>query len=256
MRNVVFFDIDGTLAIRRDVPESAAEGIRILRNNGNLVFICTGRNASYVRHHFARYADGFICANGRYAFLGDRVLYDHPIEPSLLERARHDVLSLGGGIIFFGNTFAYYTGDEEGYCRFVQAHAGEPVEYLTSLNNTEPIYTFDIFFHSEEELSGIQEALSDYCLLNPHLPWPTADVTTLGTDKGTALSAVLRSLDIPKEYSYAFGDGHNDLCMFREARHRIAMGNAVEELKQQADFVTSPILEDGVFNGLKQFNLI
>ena len=256
MNNAVFFDIDGTLAIRLDVPESAAEALRTLRRNGDLVFICTGRNASYVRHHFSACADGFICANGRYAFLEDRVLYDHPIEVSLLERAVQDVRSCGGGIILFGNTRAYYTGDEEGYSLFCQAHAAEPVEILTSLADTEPIYTFDVFFHSEAELAAIREALSEYCLLNPHLPWPTADVTTLGCDKGTALSAVSQALNIPKENTYAFGDGHNDLCMFREAGHRIAMGNAVEELKAQADFVTTPILEDGVRNGLKHCGLI
>ena len=73
MRSAVFFDIDGTLAIRRDVPESAADAVRTLRSSGNPFFIFTGRNASYVRRHFSAYADGFICANGRYAFMGRAV---------------------------------------------------------------------------------------------------------------------------------------------------------------------------------------
>ena len=256
MKHAVFFDIDGTLAIRRTVPESAVKAIRMLRNNGTIVFICTGRNASYVRRHFQAYADGFICANGRYAFLEDRILYDHPIEETLLETARKDVLTCGGGIIFFGNRNAYYTGDNEGFSRFKSAHTDEPIEYLNALNETEPIYTFDVFFHSEEELTLIQNRLQNYCLLNPHLPWPTADVTVFPYDKGTALSAVCQTLEIDKDHSYAFGDGHNDLCMFREAGHNIAMGNAVPELKESAEFVTSSIFEDGVKNGLIHFGLI
>ena len=256
MRNAFFFDIDGTLAIRRDVPESASASITELRRQGHYVFSCTGRNASYVRRHFSAYADGFICANGRYAFMNDRVLYDHPIETDLLVRANDTVRSVGGGIIFFGNTHAYYAGDEEGYERFCTAHAGEPVDRLSSFAETDPVYTFDVFFHSEEELQKITEALSDFCIFNPHLPWPTADVTVLPHDKGTALASLIEQLGISRDHTYAFGDGHNDLCMFREAGHRIAMGNAAAELKAQADYVTSDILDDGVYNGLKHFGLI
>ena len=256
MRSAVFFDIDGTLAIRRDVPESAADAVRTLRSSGNPVFICTGRNASYVRRHFSAYADGFICANGRYAFMGREVLYDHPVERDLLERAMKETLSLSCGIIFFGNTHAYYAGGPDGYERFCEAHAGEPVEYLHSLSETEPIYTFDVFFHTEEELHAIEARLEDICLFNPHLPWPTADVTVFGYDKGTALRAVIERLGIAKDHAYAFGDGRNDLCMFREAGHTVAMGNGAAELKEAAEFVTTDIHDDGVKNGLQHFNLI
>jgi Cof subfamily protein (haloacid dehalogenase superfamily) len=256
MRNAVFFDIDGTLAIRRDVPESASASISQLRSQGDYVFICTGRNASYVRRHFSSYADGFICANGRYAFMNDRVLYDHPIETELLVRAHDTVLSNGGGIIFFGNTHAYYAGDEEGYERFCTAHAGEPVGRLSSFSETDPVYTFDVFFHSEDELQRITEALCDFCIFNPHLPWPTADVTVLPHDKGTALASVITQLGIARDHTYAFGDGHNDLCMFREAGHTIAMGNAVAELKHAAEHITTDILADGVRNGLQHYGLL
>lgn len=44
MMNLVFFDIDGTLAIRKDVPASAQKALEELRNRGDLVFICTGRS--------------------------------------------------------------------------------------------------------------------------------------------------------------------------------------------------------------------
>ena len=56
--HIVFFDIDGTLAIRKDVPVSAERAIKALRENGDLSFICTGRSLAYVRDNFAAYADG------------------------------------------------------------------------------------------------------------------------------------------------------------------------------------------------------
>ena len=144
MRNAFFFDIDGTLAIRRDVPESASASIAQLRSQGHYVFICTGRNASYVRRHFSRYADGFICANGRYAFMNDSVLYDHPIETGLLVRARDTVLPIGGGIIFFGNTHAYYDGDEELKLKLISAdwdleYKGDMFYGVVKVKTTEPL---------------------------------------------------------------------------------------------------------------------
>ncbi|MBR3970989.1 MAG: HAD family hydrolase [Ruminococcus sp.] len=44
----------------------------------------------------------------------------------------------------------------------------------------------------------------------------------------------------------AFGDNLNDLSMFREADVKIAVGNARDELKQQADFIIRSNDEDGV----------
>ncbi len=256
MKQAVFFDIDGTLAVRRDIPQSAVESIRILRSRDIGVFICTGRNASYVRQHFSAYADGVICANGRYAYFKDQVLYDHPIETSVLESICRIVTSRNCGIIFFGNTHAYYQGEPKGYDQFVKEHAGGSIDWLEELPVPDPIYTLDVFFHSEAQLHLLEQDLQNICLLNPHLPHPTADITIHGHDKGTALRAVSRRLGIPEDQTYAFGDGMNDLCMFQAAGHGIAMGNAVPELKEAAEYVTSEIMQDGVMRGLQHFGLI
>jgi hydroxymethylpyrimidine pyrophosphatase-like HAD family hydrolase len=44
----------------------------------------------------------------------------------------------------------------------------------------------------------------------------------------------------------AFGDGLNDLSMIKAARYSVAMGNAVDEVKAAAGFVTATNDEDGV----------
>ena len=59
--HIVYFDIDGTLAIGKNVPPSAQEALRQLRANGDLVFICTGRNPSYAQKHgIIKVDDGMI----------------------------------------------------------------------------------------------------------------------------------------------------------------------------------------------------
>lgn len=55
---------------------------------------------------------------------------------------------------------------------------------------------------------------------------------------------------------YAFGDSNNDAEMIKAAGHGIAMGNACNELKAIADYVTTDIDEDGIMNALKHFELI
>ena len=54
----------------------------------------------------------------------------------------------------------------------------------------------------------------------------------------------------------AFGDGGNDISIIREAGIGVAMGNANEEVKAMADYVTSSVDEDGVKNALVHFGII
>ena len=49
-----------------------------------------------------------------------------------------------------------------------------------------------------------------------------------------------------------FGDGPNDLEMFDYVGLKIAMGNAVPELKDKADFVTKSVEEDGILYALEE----
>ena len=256
MRNIIFTDIDGTLAIGREIPESAVRALNAVRDRGDLVFLCTGRNPSYVTKWFHDIADGFICANGRYAFMGDTVLYDHPIETAPFQRIYDTVLARDGGLLMCGVTAGYYAGSEEGGEWFLKAHPGEEMRCLTSGLPDEPIYIFDVFFPTGCVRHQLEVELCDICLFNPHGPIPTADVTVYGHDKGTAIEQVCQSLQIDRNHSYAFGDGKNDLCMFNVVGHSIAMGNAMDVLKEQAEFVTTGIHDDGIHNGLINYGLI
>ena len=54
----------------------------------------------------------------------------------------------------------------------------------------------------------------------------------------------------------AFGDGGNDTSMIKAAGIGVAMGNALESLKEVADYTTTSVDDDGVLNALRHFNLI
>ena len=53
-----------------------------------------------------------------------------------------------------------------------------------------------------------------------------------------------------------FGDGHNDIPMLRMCPYSVAMGNAIEEVKENAAYVTTDIDDDGIYNALKHFQII
>ena len=79
--NIVFFDIDGTLAKGTEIPSSAVNALHQLRLNGSIIFICTGRPYHYAYRHFYRYANGFVTNNGRYAHMGCcEVMVDEPLQ--------------------------------------------------------------------------------------------------------------------------------------------------------------------------------
>ena len=53
-----------------------------------------------------------------------------------------------------------------------------------------------------------------------------------------------------------FGDGGNDMAMLKHVAVSVAMGNANDELKEIADYVTKSVDNDGIYHALKHFELI
>ena len=82
------------------------------------------------------------------------------------------------------------------------------------------------------------------------------EFTARGIDKAKALDTVLRQMGYTPEEMIAFGDGHNDATMLEYAGIGVAMGNAVDALKDIANEVTSSCDEDGIAESLiKNMNL-
>ena len=56
--------------------------------------------------------------------------------------------------------------------------------------------------------------------------------------------------------TYAFGDSMNDASVLKVCEVGVAMGNAADELKAAADYVTDDISEHGLVNALRHFGII
>lgn len=77
-----------------------------------------------------------------------------------------------------------------------------------------------------------------------------------GYSKATGIAQMCRLAGVRREDTYAFGDSANDLEMLSFVAHGIAMGNGTKEAKEAAEYVTTDIEEDGIYNGLLHYGLI
>jgi hydroxymethylpyrimidine pyrophosphatase-like HAD family hydrolase len=75
-------------------------------------------------------------------------------------------------------------------------------------------------------------------------------------NKKQGILDVLDYFERPAQDVVVFGDDVNDLVMFDKRWTSIAMGNAVDELKAQADYVTDRNVEDGIYNACRKFGWI
>lgn len=106
------------------------------------------------------------------------------------------------------------------------------------LTTSDPEYLQE---HYKEMMEPFKDTLS--CMFTGPFYF---EFTAKGIDKAKALDSVLTPLGYHREEMIAFGDGHNDASMLAYAGRSVAMANAVDELKEQADEVTASNDEDGI----------
>ena len=83
-----------------------------------------------------------------------------------------------------------------------------------------------------------------------------ADVNPKCSGKNVGIDKIIEYYSIDLSETIAFGDGGNDISMIKHAAIGVAMGNANDDVKEVADYVTDSVDEDGIYNALKHFNLI
>lgn len=258
MIKAIFFDIDGTLVSfnTRQIPESTKQSIKLLRNNGIKVFIATGRHFSSITNLDNTEFDGYITMNGCYCMEDtNNVIFKRSIDPS-------DV-----------NAFIDYLQEVNRMpCIFIEEkkltlnYIDEETQYLVDLLQQDIEKVDSLDYYRDKELFQLTAFFkqSDEKEVMRTLPncsamrwYPTfADVIAKGVDKGAAIDQFCSYYGFSREETMAFGDGGNDIEMLRHAGIGIAMGNARDEVKRVADYVTASVDDNGVLKGLRHFGLI
>ncbi len=245
---IFFFDIDGTLAINKKVPESNMQALKLLKDKGYLTFICSGRAPFYASKLFGDLVSGYICCNGRYILYHNEKLHGEMFTSDELRYYlnRIDELDAGAMLVSDDKSYLFHANDEQKEIlikEYGHEHIGDD-----SLDH--PFYTFDLLYTSLNQRDALIDVFKDKLVINDHGGHGSTDCSTISFDKGSAIKYLLEYFDIDITDSYAFGDGYNDQAMFREAGHKIAMGNAVDALKEKATYVTANIEDEGIMKAL------
>ena len=78
------------------------------------------------------------------------------------------------------------------------------------------------------------------------------EVSNIDTSKGHGIETMLHYYGLDVDGSYCFGDGANDLEMFKTVGHPIAMKNAIPMIYHHASIICEDVLHDGVAKELKR----
>lgn len=260
MKKMVAFDFDKTLYDHKalEIPASARRALRELRERGQLIVLATGRDMST---HYSRpfldlvNADARVEQNGAKVVADGKVLFEHFIDRALLRRMLDYAEETGIG---FGVTIEdedYYINPE----RIREAEmkrwgqCGRQFKDAWALLDKK-IRTVN-FIGTEEEARAMERTFPTLQLRMFSVNYG-ADIIEKGISKAEGLKKLCAYYGLEMRDVYAFGDSFNDSEMLEEAGVGIAMGNAKEELKAIADYVTSPIDEDGIWNACKHFQLV
>lgn len=266
----IFIDIDSTLLSHKiGIPKSALKAIDLARKNGHKVFISTGRVASAVDDYIKFFPfDAYLFGCGGHIEVEGQRIYDNIVPTEEVFRVIDLAEKANLGFVLEGMELSYWNDRscdiflEPDKARYEQA----PVEVRRHMlcldrirdfqdykNNPTPINKFSIFLDTREELLACESLFPEYELIKYQT---SAEMIPQGVDKATGMLKVLEHYQAKIEDCIAIGDSMNDYSMLQQAGFGIAMGDAVESLKEVADFVTKPVEEDGIYYAFKHLGLI
>lgn len=254
MKKIVFFDIDGTLLDHeKAIPSTTKKAITKLKENGIYVAIATGRAPfmfESIREELG--IESYVSYNGQYVVFEKEVIYENPLNQIELERLLAHSSEKKHPLVFMNEKTMKATVNHHRYIDLAIGSLNFALpDYDASFYKNKKIYQTLLFCENEEEY------IKNYPLFH-FIRWHeySVDVLPKGGSKAEGIKKMIERLGFDLADVYAFGDGLNDLEMLKAAGTSVAMGNGVPEAKELADYITTDVADDGIWNGLKELQLI
>ena len=269
---MVALDLDGTtLDTDSKISRRTCEALHAAMKQGVHIVVSTGRGFDAVPEEIF-HVDGLeyiITSNGanvRKISSRDTIYENH-----VAAEATVDVIKIlrNSGIsveaVVDGVTYI----DEKEYTDIVENGSSyRSVNYVVSTRKPVP----DIFEYIYENRGHIENINIIFENLEQKMNWknvlesiPKTTLTTsfshnfeIGgetTSKAEALRFLMHEVGVTRNQLMACGDSHNDSEMIKFAEIGVAMGNASDDLKAVADYVTDSNGEDGVAKAIEKFVL-
>lgn len=253
---IVFFDIDGTLLPfgESKVPDSTIESIKKLREKGIKVIVATGKSLKQMLDTPVRSIefDGYITLNGQLCYDKDmHMFFGTPIDENEMQ-----VLAQA----FRGKKIPFALISE--FTRYINYVDDEVVKHNVETNSKVPDIDkyrgekiYQITAYTSQRNVDILKNILDYCDVT-YWSEGAIDIYSKNGGKMNAIKTWLDRCGLDQSQTMAFGDGANDAKMLEYCAIGVAMGNGVKITKTMADYVTTDIKDDGVYNALKHFEII
>ncbi len=260
MIKAIFFDIDGTLvSLKTKVyPASTKAALERLHEKGILLFVATGRSRFEIESEGlldGLYFDGYLTNNGQDGYDKDgntiygkplttedaRVVFDWAKErnyPCWAVTARESLLDFR---------------DENVDTAFEAIHTQLPKFGDIYPMLDEPIYKI-VFFQPREVVAEAVK-LTKHCRTTQWFELGH-DIISVDGGKRNAMLDIIEHYGISPDECMSFGDSENDIEMLQASGIGVAMGNATEEAKAAADYVTDDCDDDGILHALEHFGIL
>jgi len=264
---MIVLDLDGTLTNnKKEITPRTKEALMKAQAKGVKIVLASGR-PTYGIMPLAEELElkkngGFILAfnGGKIIDCSDcRTIFEQKLDETLVPLLYHVAKEAGMQILTYqGEGIAAtdkndkYVQEEarinkmpvEEYDDFLQ-QVVYPVNKCLIVGDPAPLHQLEIKL--KKELEGRMDVYrsADYFL----------ECVPLGIDKARSLDRLITTLGITKEEVIACGDGYNDLSMINFSGLGVAMSNAADDIKAQADYVTLSNEEDGIAHVVDKFIL-
>lgn len=247
-------DMDGTLLNSRGIiTDKTQNAIKAVKEKGVIFTICTGRPIQGVEFYInmLNLDCPVITYNGAMIVIGKtkEIIF----EQGLMSEDARIVLALGKEfkttiIVWSGNKL-YANVLNERVQDYKRIAAIEPILIENEDEIIQKGITKILWYDDVDKIDLFQNVLKER--LQDRVNFCTSKPVFLEffdnrVSKAVAMEKIGEYLGIKREEMIAIGDGFNDLPMIEYAGMGVAMGNAPEEIKTKADYVTLSNDEDGI----------
>lgn len=277
MTKIIFLDVDGTLVdYSNRLPESAVRAVRLARQAGHLVYLTTGRSrAEMYPELWDIGVDGMIGGNGSYLEHHGEVVMHQTL--TLAEcTAIVDWLNDRGLAFYLEANSGLYASRNFETAALPAARAyvtGKGVADASQLDIEsvfpEMIYDADLYRDDLNKISFVLGGYQDFADAKAAFPQLTAgtwggrgshalfgDLGVADIDKAHAVDLLLQHLGADRADTIAAGDAAVDIPLLEYCAVGVAMGNAPDEIKSIADYVTDDVEVDGLYNAFDHLGLL